>query len=188
MVVRNVLAGGRRAGVAAAIGAAIANSMWALVAALGLAAALGRLPLAYALLRYGGAAYLAYLGVRGVVGAWRTRPSIIPGGLEGDGDGAITPAVSGSVRQGVTTNVLNPPVATYYLAVVPTFLPASVPATQRFAIYAVIHVSMAFAYHCAWALALHALRRLWGRPVARRTLETLTGAALLGLAWKVAIS
>jgi threonine/homoserine/homoserine lactone efflux protein len=183
VVVRNVLAGGRSAGVTAAVGAALANATWALVAGLGMAAALGRAPIAYALLRYGGAAYLAFLGVREVTGAWRTRPSIIPGGLEREGDRGVG-AASGGLRQGLTTNLLNPPIATFYLAVVPTFLPATSAAT-RFASYAAIHVSMAFAYHCSWALALHALRRVWARPAARRTIETLTGAALLGLAWKV---
>ena len=183
VVVRNVLADGRSAGVTAAVGAAIANATWALVAGLGLAAAIGRAPIADALLRYGGAAYLAYLGVRGVVGAWRARPSTIAEGLQPEG-GRVAPATNGGLRQGLTTNLLNPPIATFYLAVVPTFLPATSPGT-RFAIYAAIHVSMAFGYHSSWALALHALRRLWARPAARRTAETLTGAALLGLAWKV---
>jgi threonine/homoserine/homoserine lactone efflux protein len=50
---------------------------------------------------------------------------------------------------------------------------------------AATHVGMAFACHSAWASALHALRRFFARPGARRTLETLTGVALIWLAARV---
>jgi len=186
VVVRNVLDGGRRGGIAAASGAALANSTYALVAALGLAAAFARAPLAYALLRYGGAAYLAYLGIRGLTGAWGERPPIVPGALESRGARGTASTTRTGVRQGLAANLLNPPIATFYFTVVPSFLPPGGLAQRRFFLYAAVHVSMAFGCHCAWAVALGTLRNVWAHPAARRTLETATGAALLALAWRVA--
>jgi threonine/homoserine/homoserine lactone efflux protein len=186
VVVRNVLHRGTRGGIAAASGAATGNATWAVVAALGLATAFATMPLATAVLQYGGAAYLAYLGARGIIGAWRVRPTIIPGALEPRGDRHVAETHRDGWLQGLTTALLNPPVATFYLTVVPSFLPAPGTLQRRFFVYAAIHVGLAFACHSTWAFALQALRGIWARPAARRTLETLTGVALLALAWRVA--
>lgn len=186
VVVRNVLEDGRRGGVAAAAGAAIGNFSHAVIAALGAAALFARVPLAYEVLRYGGGLYLAYLGGRELIGAWRAKPSIIPGALEARGGRGTAETRRHGVKQGVLTALLNPPVATYYIAVVPSFMPVRDDLLQpRFFAYAAIHVSMAFTAHCTWAVALSALRRVWARPVVRRTLESLTGIALLALARRV---
>jgi threonine/homoserine/homoserine lactone efflux protein len=185
VVVRNVLEGGRRAGVAAAAGAALANSAYALVAALGLAAALSRAPLAYAVLTYGGGIYLAYLGLRALAGAWRTRPAIVPGALAARGTHGAATSMRTGLAQGLTANLLNPPIATFYLTVVPTFLPTPGLFQRRYFLYAALHVSMAFSCHCGWATALGTLRQFWSHAPVRRVLETLTGIALLALAWRV---
>ncbi len=87
-------------------------------------------------------------------------------------------------RQGFAVNLLNPAIATFYLVVVPIFLP---PGSTRwyFAGLAAIHITMAFGCHSLWAVGLDRLQRLFRPPVARRLLEALTGVALLGLAVRV---
>ena len=184
IVVGNVLRGGRATGLAAALGAATANSTWAAAGALALAAGLSRRPEIDAALRFGGGGYLGYLGVRELVGAWQRKPAETPGALEprgarNDGDPRT------GFQQGLATNLLNPPIVAFYLTVVPSFLPAPAAAGRRYVLYAAIHVSMAFACHGTWAIALGALRSFWSKPASRRVLETLTGVALLGLAWRV---
>lgn len=192
VVVRNVLEGGRPRGFAVAVGAAIANSTYAAVAAFGLAAVLARMPAAFIALKFAGAGYLALLGVRGIWNAWRGPGASMPGALEPPGDPLLTRSSASTARtgisQGLVTNLLNPAIATFYLTAVPSFLPVPGMLQRRFALYAVIHVTMAFCYHCTWVLALDALRRVWARPAARRALETLTGMALLALALRVAMS
>ena len=152
VVVRNVLSGGRSAGLAAACGIAVANTAWAAAAGLGVTALLARAPVVFAAIRIGGAAYLAVLGLRALGRAWR-----------GSGDSMTTRATAtaetGSrgtaFREGVATNLLNPPIATFYIAVVPSFLPA--PAPGRFALLASIHIGLALLCHTAWALGFDAL-------------------------------
>ena len=186
VVVRNVLDGGRRRGMAAAVGAAIGNTTYAVLSGLGLAALLVRQPMAFTVLRIGGAAYLGFLGVRSLWWAWRPRPPVLPGALESPGADDPAAHVRIGVSQGVAVNLVNPSIATFYLVVVPSFFHGGSLATRRYALFAAIHVTMAFAYHSAWACGLHAMRALWSRPGARRTLETLTGLALLALASHVA--
>jgi threonine/homoserine/homoserine lactone efflux protein len=186
VVVRNVLDGGRRQGVAAATGAAIGNTTYAVLSAFGLAAVFARSPRAFLLLRVIGSGYLAFLGARSLWMAWRGRPAVLPGGLESAGTHGAARAVRTGLSQGLANNLVSPAVATFYLAVVPSFLNGAPLASRRYALFAVIHVTMAFAYHNTWVLALHAMRAFWSRPAARRALETFTGIALLALAWKVA--
>ena len=185
VVVRNVLYGGRRRGMAAAGGAAAGNTTYAVLSALGLAALFARVPVAFLLLRIGGTAYLAWLGVRSLWDAWRRQPARLPGALESSGVGDADRAVRNGFSQGFANNLVNPAVATFYLVVVPSFLDGPPAPRPRYVLYAVIHVTMAFAYHSAWVWALHAMRSVWSKPAARRTLETLTGLALLALSARV---
>lgn len=185
VVVRNVLDGGPRQGIAAACGAAAGNTSYALLSAFGLAAVFARVPAAFLVLRIAGTAYLAYLGVRSLWSAHRPRPPVLPGALERQGAGNIRGGARAGFAQGLANNLVSPAIATFYVAVVPSFLNGAPIASGRYALFATIHVTLAFAYHTTWVLALHAMRRFWSRPRARRALETLTGLALMLLAARV---
>ena len=69
VVVRNTLAGGRRAGMAAALGAAIGNTTHAVAAGLGLAVLVARWPDALTAIRIAGGVYLGWLGLRSLARA-----------------------------------------------------------------------------------------------------------------------
>ena len=183
VVVRNALIGGRGAGLAAAAGAAVANTSHATAAGLGLAVVFARWPTGLTAIRIGGAGYLAWLGLKSLYRVLTEHD----GGLHmvnGAPQGSATLGHAGSFRQGLTVNLLNPPIATFYLIVVPSFLPPSSP-RWYFAFLAACHVALAFTCHGVWAVALDSLRRVFRSPVARRMLEGATGLALLGLAVRV---
>lgn len=186
LVVRNVLDGGRRQGMATAVGLAVANSTYAILSALGLAAVFARSPRAFIALSAVGAAYLAFLGLRSLALAWRDRPSAFAESIGRTPSDGGAHAVRTGVSQGVAANLLSPAIATFYLAVVPSFLDGAPLASTRYAFFAALHVTMAFTYHSAWVVGLHAMRRFWSRPGPRRALETLAGLALLLLAARVA--
>jgi threonine/homoserine/homoserine lactone efflux protein len=182
VVIRNTLAGGTRAGLTAAAGAAVGNSSHAVAAGVGVAMLVARRPDLLAILRFAGAVYLLWLGVRSLWAAAR-----LP-------DGGVRPPPSGrrghggpSFREGITVNLLNPAIASFYLAVVPSFVPAGAP-RGWFAVLAACHVLMALACHSAWAVALDRLGGLFERPAARRLLQAGTGVALLALAGRVFVS
>lgn len=184
VVVRDTLAGGRTAGLAAATGAAVANTSYATAAGLGLAVVFARWPLALTVVRVAGAFYLAWLGAVSVCNVARHPDGGIRLMSSGEARPSSTEERGASFRQGLAVNLLNPAIVTFYLVVVPSFLPAKAP-RWSFAALAAMHVVMAFTCHGVWALALDRLRQLLRPPLARRTLEGASGVALIGLAIRV---
>ncbi|MEW6320836.1 MAG: LysE family translocator [Acidobacteriota bacterium] len=179
LVIRNTLAGGPAAGLAAAAGAAVGNASHATAAGLGMAILLARWPAALQGLRVAGAVYLAWLGLVSVgrmLGRGRSGAALDVA--------TAAPGRHASVREGITVNLLNPAIPSFYLAVVTSFVPAHAP-MWYFAGLAAFHVGTAFLVHSLWALAFGRLRAVFRHPTAQRTLEGLTGLALLALAARV---
>ena len=116
-VVARSVGQGRRAGVVSALGIGAGILVHTLGAALGIAALLRAWPFGYEIVRYAGAAYLIYLGVRLLVQRRAASPTraITPGQLAAEPLAVI-------FRQGVITNVLNPKVALFFLAFLPQFV------------------------------------------------------------------
>ncbi|MGH9176142.1 MAG: LysE family translocator, partial [Vicinamibacterales bacterium] len=174
-------------GLASAAGAAVGNTSYATAAGLGLALVFARWPMAMTALRVAGALYLAWLGMASV---YRVA-KYADGGMQlvspGEPDAGRDRRGHGSFRQGFAVNLLNPSIATFYLVVVPSFLPDG-GTHWYFAVLAAIHIAMAFLCHGIWAVALGKLRRLFQSPLARRVLEAATGVALLALALRVLLT
>ena len=82
---------------------------------------------------------------------------------------------------GLAINLLSPVIISYYLSVVPSFIPAG---ASRFYYsgLAATHVSLAVACHAMWATALDVMRRWFVQPWRRRLLQAATGLALIALA------
>jgi threonine/homoserine/homoserine lactone efflux protein len=114
------LSGGLRAGVASAVGVMIGTIVHTLAAAAGLSVLLATSPLAFTVVKLCGAAYLTYLGARLLF----TRAGA--GALDRQ---AVPPSGSAwtALSQGVLTNVLNPKVALFFLALLPQFISPSSP-------------------------------------------------------------
>ncbi|MER7009381.1 LysE family translocator [Dactylosporangium sp. NPDC000555] len=114
-LVATSLSQGPLAGVVASVGMAIGMLVHTLAVTLGLGAVLAASPVAYEVVKYGGAAYLIYMGVQ----AWRTRS-----------EPARTPAVQDRVAtrrvlwRATVTNILNPKIILFYLAFLPQFVDA----------------------------------------------------------------
>ena len=99
---------GRRAGFAAALGLLTGTLIYVAAAAAGVAAVIASSALAFDALRYIGAAYLIYLGVK----AWRTRDEPV----------AVDVPRGRAYRQAIVVQLLNPKVALFFLAFLPQFV------------------------------------------------------------------
>jgi len=104
---------GRRAGIVSALGVFVGCWVHILAAAFGIAALLRSSPMAFNLVRYAGAGYLIYLGLKMLA----QRTDLTSQQLKTESLGTI-------FRQGVITNVLNPKVAIFFLAFLPQFINA----------------------------------------------------------------
>jgi threonine/homoserine/homoserine lactone efflux protein len=183
VVVRNALEGGRRAGYLTALGAAVANSIIAIACGLGLSVLIAVWPGSLDAIRIGGALFLGWLGIASLYRA-ATRPD---GGINLmlDANDAPPRAHAGAyLGDGLAINLLSPVIISFYLSVVPSFIPAGA-SRLYYSGLAATHVSLALACHAMWATALDLLRRWFVAPWTRRVLQSATGLALIGLAIRV---
>ena len=183
VVLRNSLAGGIKAGIVTAIGINAGSVCYGLLTACGFAVVLHRWPPAWVLLRVGGVGYLAWLGGRSLQRAWLARPSTPFVGAPPDAQGAWQ-----NLSQGFATNAMNPAIATFYLVLLPQFVPRDAQVVPAVLCLTAVHVSLAASWHVVWAAGGGTLARTLagGRP--RRLLEAATGLALVALAAKIALA
>jgi threonine/homoserine/homoserine lactone efflux protein len=185
VVVRNTLEGGRRAGYATALGAALANATIATACGLGLSVLIAFWPGSLAAIKIAGSLFLAFLGVSSLWRAWCEADGGIRMSLDA-GAPAARPHVRAYLGDGLAINLLSPVIISFYLSVVPSFIPAGA-SRLYYPMLATSHVGLAFLCHAAWATGLDAMRRWFIAPWTRRLLQTLTGFALIGLAARVVL-
>lgn len=104
---------GRKAGIVSSLGVFVGCWVHILAAAFGIAALLRSSPLAFNVVRYAGAAYLIYLGIKMLA----QKTNLTSQQLKAESLGLI-------FRQGAITNMLNPKVAIFFLAFLPQFVDA----------------------------------------------------------------
>jgi threonine/homoserine/homoserine lactone efflux protein len=176
VVTKNTLAAGRWRGGWAAAGVACSNAVQGAAAAAGLGALIVRMQPLFEAVKWAGAAYLVYLGVQSLRSAARGQypPLDATGGASRTGDAALA-----GWRQGFLSNITNPKVLVFYLAVLPQFLPAGAGLAVLLA-FALSHALLSLGYLLLLTLALQRARLLLERRRVRRTLDAATGAVLLG--------
>src|SRR4051794_33180683 len=103
-VLARSLAGGRREGLLSSLGAFVGGTVHVLAAAAGVSLILAKSAVAFSIVKYAGAAYLGFLGIRMIWEAWRDTADLP---VE-----AIVPR-SNPFRQGIVTEVLNPKTALF---------------------------------------------------------------------------
>jgi len=177
VVLRNSVAGGVRTGIATALGVNAGSILYGVLTAFGLSITLRHWPDVWVLLRFAGVGYLAWLGVRSILRAVSPRPAAPAWARD-----RTAPSAAGAAREGFITNMLNPSIATFYLLVIPQFIPVAAPFARSALVLTAVHVGLALAYHLTWAAAGGTLAEWLGRTRPRRILEAVTGVALLALA------
>ncbi len=112
-VLARSLAGGRREGIQSSLGTFVGGLFHVFAAALGVSAILAASALAFHTVKYAGAAYLVWLGIRMI----RTRNSELTVTV-------ATPPSRNAFRQGILTEALNPKTALFFLSFIPQFISA----------------------------------------------------------------
>ena len=168
---------GVRGGLAAAAGISAGCVVHALAAALGLAALLATSAWAFTVIKWTGAAYLLWLALGMLRSALRGVGAALPAGAA-SGETVSLPRV---FAQGFLTNVLNPKVALFFLALLPQFIAADAtdkPLAMLF--LGAVFVVNGTLFLLALVLLADRARRLPASPRLHRTLNGL-GAGLFGL-------
>jgi threonine/homoserine/homoserine lactone efflux protein len=178
-VVARTVAGGRSEGLASCLGTGIGGMLHVLAAALGLSLVVAQSALAFNLVKYLGAAYLIYLGIRLL--------------LRRDHDLAIKPVAAQGVRralfEGVVVEALNVKTALFFLAFLPQFVAPGEPLVPQLVLLGSICVALNTLVD---VVAVFAADRLLASDSARaaraRLLTRISGATMLALGTYLALA
>jgi threonine/homoserine/homoserine lactone efflux protein len=178
VVTKNTLVGGRRRGRWTALGVSNSNLVQGTAAAFGVSGLILRVQPLFEAIKWAGVGYLAYLGAQAIRSAIRGQYTPLD---EADGHAR---GLAGW-RQGFISNITNPKVLVFYLAVLPQFLTPGA-GLGWLLVLAWSHAVLGLSYQLALVTGLHGARRLLMRRKVRRGLDATTGAVLLGFSAKLA--
>jgi len=183
-VLARTLAGGKREGVLSAFGTFLGGMVHVLAAALGISLILAESALAFSAVKYAGAAYLCFLGVRMILDARKEQS--VPQAE----NFSRTQAARNPLWQGIATEVLNPKTALFFLSFIPQFVDrSSGHVFFQFVLLGTISVALnTSADLIVIVLAGPLGNKIRSSTVFRRRQRTLTGAIMIGLGGYVAIA
>ncbi|GAB2607644.1 lysine transporter LysE [Paractinoplanes abujensis] len=178
--------------------------IWGILASAGITALLTASHIAYEAVRWTGVAYLLWIGARMVRSTWRhpTEPPATlapttggpaaPVAIDGPAataEGPATGARTGFLpawRRGLLTNLLNPKMGAFYVALLPQFIPAGATPLLYGTLFAAIHVVLGLAWSAVLVSTARRMRALLRRPRARRLLDRITGLVIVGFGVRLA--
>jgi threonine/homoserine/homoserine lactone efflux protein len=173
-VLARSLAGGRREGVLSSLGTFVGGMVHVMAAAAGVSVVLARSVMAFATVKYAGAAYLCFLGIRMILDARKD---------EGSQPAEAGVPARNPFWQGIATEVLNPKTALFFLSFIPQFVDRqSGHVFWQFLMLGTISVTLnttadLIVTVCAGPLG----NRIRSSARFRRTQRTATGAIMIGL-------
>jgi len=182
---RTSAVGQRRRAWGVVLGIQSGTLLWGALTSLGVTALFTASHLAYVTLRWIGAAYLVWMGVRMLRDTFRGLPTT--GVSESD---LLTgkDSVTGGWRQGTLTNLLNPKMGAFYVAVLPQFVPAGANHFTMGLLLTTVHIVIGLMWSAVligFARVLHGWLR---KPQARRLLDRITGTVIAAFGIRLALS
>lgn len=153
---------------------------WGLIVAAGLGALLAASELAYAVLRWVGAAYLLWLGVRLLLAPRRSISlGAEPGNAAGRGRSWLL--------QGFLTNILNPKVGVFYVSFLPQFIPKGAHVPAMTVLLTAVHGLLSLAWFASLILATRPLSRVLRRGAVIAWLDRVTGGVFIAFGVRLAL-
>ncbi len=184
LVIRNVLSRGQRAGLVTTLGISSGLFFHATLSALGLSLILVRSAEAFEVVKLAGAGYLVLLGIQSLARA-RSRAEVVEESV-----GSTIRAGAqwrNSYAEGLLTNVLNPKVAVFYLALLPQFVAPTDPVLVKSLLLAGIHVVLGLIWLPLVVLFVGRMARILSQPAVRKKMELLSGAIMIALGVRLAL-
>jgi threonine/homoserine/homoserine lactone efflux protein len=189
-VLARTLAGGRREGLLSSLGTFLGGMVHVFAAAVSISIILAKSAVAFATVKYLGAGYLCFLGMRMMLDA-RKDANNNAGNKNDEGiPVANAPRARNPFWQGVMTEVLNPKTALFFLSFIPQFVNrANGHVFLQFVVLGSLSVALNTAADIVVTLLAGPLgERIRGSARFRRRQRTLTGAVMIGLGTYLALA
>ncbi|WP_040807867.1 LysE family translocator [Nocardia concava] len=183
IVLRAAVSRGRRYAFATAVGIGSGTLVWGIAAAAGVSALVAASELGYTALRIAGALYLIWMGI-GMI-----RQGVRRSDMTRRPSDTVSPnGILGAWARGLGTNLLNPKVGVFYVAMLPQFLPTGASPLLMGCALAVVHNIEGMIWFTA-IIGAATLAKAWlSRDSVRRVMDTLTGTVLVAFGVKLAAS
>ncbi len=172
LTIRNTLAGGRKAGVATALGVAVGQATWTIATSAGLALVIAASEPVFNAIRLAGAAYLIYLGIRTIVLRGQSAPS--------------QTTSSRAFAQGLTSNLSNAKMVAFFISLLPPFAGPH----PTFTVLLALGLNFAFftlLWLAAYSFAVERMGDWLRRTRVRKTLDAILGTVLVALGVRVGL-
>lgn len=178
-VVARTVAGGRKEGLASCFGTGVGGMLHVLAAALGVSLLVAQSALAFSVVKYVGAAYLIYLGIRLLM---RKNQEFQPLDVSSEGPRR-------AFLEGIVVEALNVKTALFFLAFLPQFISANQPLIPQMVALGCICVTLNTAVDVAAVFAAdRLLKSRAGRTARARLLTRASGITMLGLGAYLALA
>lgn len=164
---------GKGAALLGVAGMNTATLVWFAAAALGLGALILAFPKAFRLVAYAGAAYVAWLGVKSILGAFRPEHAL------GHGPARLGKS---AFRDGFAVQISNPKAVLFFTAVLPPFLDPHRPLPVQLGAFALATIGFDVLAMSAYGLGGAALARRMSEPRFRRGFQIAVGLLLIAAA------
>lgn len=181
LVVNNTLTRSTTDGLCTVAGINAGLLIHALASALGLSMILMNSAAAFEMVKMAGALYIIYLGIQSLRSSRKQDNTEFAEAKSSKG-------VAASIREGFLTNVLNPKVAIFYLALLPQFISPADDILRKSLMLMTIHFSMGILWFSFLTLALGRLRHLVSNGKFKKRLEAISGIIFIALGLKMALS
>ena len=182
LVLRAAITQGTRGAFATALGVSTGALVWGIAAAVGVSALLSASTHLYTAVRIAGAVYLVWMGI----GLLRKA---LTSGAQHAIDAPVRP-VSGwqAWGRGALTNLLNPKIGAFYVAVLPQFIPAHTSHLLMGVVLALVHDAEGMLWFTGVILAAGRARGWLARRSVQRSVDGVTGSALVGFGVELAVA
>ena len=178
-VVARTVAGGHKEGLASCLGTGLGGMLHVLAAALGLSLLVAQSAVAFSVVKYIGAAYLVYLGLRLLM---QKRPSQPVDAVRAQG-------VRRAFFEGIAVEALNVKTALFFLAFLPQFTSVSEPLVPQLVVLGSICVALNTLVDVAAVVGAHRLLQSQaGRSTRSRWLTRASGVTMVGLGAYLALA
>jgi threonine/homoserine/homoserine lactone efflux protein len=185
LVLRTALIQGRGRAFATALGILTGALVWGAGAAAGVSALLTASTIGYSIVRIAGAAYLVWLGCRFLRSAM-SHQTDDEESESTQGGGPRSPWRCW--QRGLLTNLLNPKIGAFYVAVLPQFIPDHAPHLMFGLLLTAVHDLEGMVWFAVLICGAYSVRRLLSRRSTRRAMDASTGGVLIGFGVKLGLT
>jgi len=187
LVTKNLIQYGKKGGQKTALGTGTGILFHTLIVTIGVATLLTLYPILFQTLKWTGAIYLFYLGLKSIM------PSKAIAAKDGIGIVANTNAQKGTKTtksscyiQGVLTNVLNPKIAVFFLTFLPQFVDPNSNTLIQFLILGLTYVILLIIWLFTYVHLMQYVKHWFEKPSTIRIFDIIAGIVMIGLAFQVA--